>query len=301
MKLSNPFSAANKRARANSANEKGMALADEGKLEAAIREYQRAMSIDPKWAVPFYNLGLLYKYENAWRESLENNLRATELDASDQASWWNLGIAATALGRWDVARHAWRGAGLKKVPGGQGPVDLPCGRSPIRLNPDDDAEVVWSDRLDPARARLLSIPLADYCFGDVVLNDGAAVGYRMLDERKVPVFNCLALLEPSALSTWCVEIEPGKSRDLDALAKLADEHDLAAEDWSTSLHMLCKACSEGEPHEQHDHEREGEVEGPHRVAIAAPDEAEVVALLEHWRAGARDVEIGDIELSFAHD
>lgn len=301
MKLTNPFSAESKRERANSANKKGLALADEGKLEAAIREYRRAMSIDPQWATPFYNLGLLYKYESAWQDSLENNLRATELDPSDQAGWWNLGIAATALGRWDMARHAWRGAGIQKIPDGSGPIDFPCGYTPIRLDPDGEAEVIWSHRLDPARARLSNIPLGKYCYGDVVLNDGAAVGYRMLDDEKVPVFNCLELLEASALSTWAVKIDPGASRKLEDLCQLASEHGLAAEDWSTSLHMLCKACSEGEPHEEHDHEREGEVEGHHRVAIAAPDEAEVVALLEHWRAGAGDVEIGDIELSFAHD
>ena len=35
----------------------------------------------------------------------------------------NLGIAVTALGRWDVARSAWHGAGLQ-IPEGDGPLEL---------------------------------------------------------------------------------------------------------------------------------------------------------------------------------
>ena len=190
MTMAGLFSRFSKRRRASRANELGLQLRRSQQLAAAIHEYERAIRIDPTWAVPFYNLGLLHKYEGDWALSLEANLRATELDPSDQAGWWNLGIAATALERWDVARFAWRGAGVKDVPDGAGPVDLPCGQTPVRLNPEGDAEVVWCQRLDPARARIESIPLTDYCFGDIVLNDGAAVGYRMLGDEKVPVFNC---------------------------------------------------------------------------------------------------------------
>ena len=82
------------------------------------------------------------------------------IDKKDKAAWWNLGIAATALGRWDVARSAWRGFGIN-MPKGDGPIDFPCGTCPIRINPDGDAEVVWAERIDPARAELLSIPFPE--------------------------------------------------------------------------------------------------------------------------------------------
>ena len=145
-----------------------------GQSEEAIREYERACQLDPSWHSPAYNLGLLYKYAGDWQRSLECNARATELAPDEEASWWNLGIAATALGRWDVARAAWRGAGID-IPDGTGPIDCSCGVAPIRLNPDATGEVVWADRIDPARAVLRSIPLTEsgFRYGDVVLNDGA--------------------------------------------------------------------------------------------------------------------------------
>jgi tetratricopeptide (TPR) repeat protein len=297
--MANLFSRFSKRARARRADSRAAELKEAGRLAAAIDHYTRAIAIDPSWSVPFYNLGLLYKYEGDWQRSLEANLRATELDPQDQAGWWNLGIAATALEQWDMARHAWRGAGIK-VPAGDGPIDFPCGQTPIRLNPDADAEVVWSQRLDPARARLVNIPLADYCFGDVVLNDGAAVGHRKLGDDNVPVFNCLELLEASPFSTWVVLIELGDAEpdgtpSLDRLEELARERELAAEDWSRSVQMLCKACSEGMPHD-HDDQDPREVKGPHRVAVAARSRAEVADLLAEWQPDSRDARIGSIEI-----
>jgi tetratricopeptide (TPR) repeat protein len=300
------FSRFSKRARASRANDLGRQLKDQRRVAAAIHEYERAISIDPGWAVPFYNLGLLYKYEGEWALSLQANLRATELDPIDQASWWNLGIAATALERWDVARFAWRGAGVD-VPEGEGPLDLPCGQTPIRLNPEGDAEVVWSQRLDPARARIESIPLADYCFGDIVLNDGAAVGHRLLGDRQVPVFNCLDLLEASPFSTWVVLVEPAGLAPVDPihlerLQELAQERDLAAEDWSSSLQMLCKECSEGTPHD-HDagHAARVEANGTRRVAVAARTESEVRELLDQWHPHSAGARISTIDLAFSRD
>jgi tetratricopeptide (TPR) repeat protein len=306
--MKNLFSPLGKRQRASRANTRGSKLRDKGDCSAAIEHYRRAMALDPSWGTPFYNLGLLHKYRGEWQASLDANLRATELSPQDQASWWNLGIAATALGRWDLARRAWRGAGLE-IPEGEGPVDLPCGYNPIRLDPEGAGETVWSHRLDPARARLSNIPLAEYCYGDVVLNDGAPVGYRELDGQDVPVFNCLALLEPSRLSTWCVEIEldPSKLVDGDAAAfheleQLAEARGLAAEDWSRAIRTLCKACSEGTPHERHEAEQvaEAPAAGPHRIAIAAHTRGEVNDLLEDWQPSRFGASVGAIQIAFSH-
>jgi tetratricopeptide (TPR) repeat protein len=307
MTMAGLLSRFSKRERASRANESGLQLRRSQQLAAAIHEYERAIRIDPTWAVPFYNLGLLHKYEGDWALSLEANLRATELDPNDQAGWWNLGIAATALERWEVARLAWRGAGFAEVPDGAGPLELPCGQTPVRLNPEGDAEVVWCQRLDPARARIESIPLVDYCFGDIVLNDGAAVGYRMLGEEKVPVFNCLELLEVSPFSTWVVLVEPAgpgsvEPKHLERLQELAQERDLAAEDWSSSLQMLCKECSEGIPHAHDEHHAPRvETTAPRRVAVAARDEAEVRALLDQWHPESARARIASIELAFSRD
>lgn len=57
-------------------------------------------------AIDEYNKGLEAKYESRWKESLEHNQRAAEFDPDDQATWWNLAIAATALHNWPEARRA---------------------------------------------------------------------------------------------------------------------------------------------------------------------------------------------------
>jgi hypothetical protein len=54
--------------------------------------------------VPYFNLGLHAKYLRRWEDSFRCNRRATQLDDQDDGAWWNLGIAATALGDWSTIR-----------------------------------------------------------------------------------------------------------------------------------------------------------------------------------------------------
>ena len=46
------------------------------------------------------------------------------------------------------------------------------------------------------------------------------------------------------------------------------EHGVPAEDWSSSVRMLCKACSEGRPHDAHDHELPPTAAGHHYLGMA---------------------------------
>jgi tetratricopeptide (TPR) repeat protein len=281
-----------RRKKAVSLNDKANRLQTRGKLQDAIRLYQEASALDPAWAVPLYNLGLLFKNERRWEESLEYNRRATAVDPSNKAGWWNLGIAATALGRWDVARAAWRGFGVD-VPDGEGPVDLPCGFGPIRLNPDGDAEVVWAHRIDPARAVLASIPFPEsgHRWGDVVLNDGAPVGYRRYEGKEYPVLNALALLEQSPFETYVARVRlPGRQEDVARLTEAASQAGGSAEDWSTSVRLICRACSEGRPHTSHDNAA-APPKGAHLIAIAARDRQHAAKVLSDWESQHGDVHV----------
>src|SRR5947209_12173563 len=94
-------------------NERGGNRADRGSIGTARICYQLASWFDPSWSVPCYNQGLLEKYAENWESSRRLNQRAAELDPEDQASWWNLGIAATALADWPEARRAWRACGIE--------------------------------------------------------------------------------------------------------------------------------------------------------------------------------------------
>jgi len=267
-------------------------LQDRGRLREAVRMYRKAARVDPTWSVPLYNLGLLFKRQRRWKESLTYNRRAAAVDPHNEAAWWNLGIAATALRRWQVARAAWRGFGIA-VPDGRGPLDFPCGFTPIRLNPDGEAEVVWAYRLDPARASLASIPLPEsgHRWHDVVLNDGAPNGYRRFEGREYPVFDELTLLERSRFRTYVARVKmPNRRKHVEDLARQAGELEGNAEDWSTSTVIICKACSEGRPHEVHDTERAPR-DGFHLIGIAARNRAHATEILHRWEQGRKGVHV----------
>lgn len=282
-----------KRLKAEAFNTKALAHQEAGRLEEAVKLFQQAAATDPKWASPLYNLGLLYKRQRSWQQSLEFNQRATKIDRSNQGAWWNLGIAATALRNWDAARAAWRGFGIE-LPPGDGPIDLPCGFGPIRLNPDGDGEVVWAYRLDPARAELANIPFPESKFRwrDVVLNDGAPTGYRKYKGQDVPVFDALELFERSPFDTFVADVAmPPEHEHIVRLAEVAAAKEGCAEDWSTSVRILCKACSEGRPHAEHDTSA-APAPGVHIIGIAARSREHASDILHAWE---QDVEAIHIE------
>jgi hypothetical protein len=285
-----------KREKAAELNQKALELQSQGQREEAIKLYQEASAVDPNWSAPWYNLGLLFKNERNWKESLTYNRRATAADPGNQSAWWNMGIAATALGRWQLARSAWRGFGLE-VPDGQGPIDFPCGYGPIRLNPDGNAEVVWAYRLDPARAELASIPFPEsrHRWRDVVLNDGAPKGYRQYKGEQVPVFDALALLEISPFGTYIARVQmPGERRHVVELAEIAAILGGSAEDWSTSVRIICRACSEGRPHQAHDSEA-APPEGAHTIGLAARDRKHATKILHTWESNREGVQVEWLE------
>src|SRR5215471_457255 len=206
------------RRRAERVNEDGRALQDAGDTAGAEAAYRAALALAPEWSVPHYNLGLLCKYAGRWEESFDFNRRATELAPDDQGAWWNLGIAATALGRWADARRAWAQCGVP-APAGEDPPQYPARLAAFRLDPAGAGEVVWGRRLDPARARLENIPLptSGFRFDDVVLNDGAIAGERIVRDRKYPVFNVLQRLEPSPMQTFVIELASVDDAAVEAL------------------------------------------------------------------------------------
>ena len=270
----------------------GVECSETGNEDGAIENYQKALGLDPKRGDTLYNLGLIYKYRGAWRESFDFNRRAREFQPSDEATLWNLAIAATALRDWATAREVWRA--LKVITeDGEGPINRNMGQTPVRVNAEDledrPIEVVWSERLCPVRSRLVNIPTGatGFRYGDIVLHDGAAVGYRLNSYGKErPVFNVLELFEPSRFSTYEASIEVGNAADVEALEHLCGEASIPVEDWTANMEHLCKACSEGRPHEGHDQELKEAVSwAPKRqVGFAAVDRESLDAILREWAA-----------------
>ena len=263
----------------------GQELSDAGRTSEAIEKYLEAIACDPGKAESYYNIGLIYKYEGEWEKSFEYNWKANELDPEDEAARWNLAIAATALKKWDVARKKWKENGIR-LEGTSGPIEMNLGMTPVRLNPDDAGEVVWATRIDPARARIESVPFPESGFrhGDVVLNDGAPVGYRQVRGREVPVFNVLALFEASIFETYVVHVSIEDPADLASLDRIFSESRSALEDWTVNVRTICRQCSEGRPHEHHDQELAEEPPAERRLGIAAHPDDDVRQLLDRWQA-----------------
>ena len=271
---------------AEEANEKGREALVCEDYQQAVGYFRRSIADRPSWSIPHYSLGLTYKFMKSWPECREANLKALELNPEDDATVWNLAISSAALADWETAGKAYSAIGLE-LPDTPPPWDLKLGLIPIRVSPQEQPEVVWCHRLDPVRACIVNVPFpaSGRRYGDIVLNDGEPKGYRKLGEAEVPVFDELMLLQKSDYATYMAELEVRDAGSLDGLIGRFEEHTMYAENWSTSVRMLCRACSEGRPHEQHDRELDSPDEGLARLGVAAKSMGELESLLEQWPGG----------------
>jgi tetratricopeptide (TPR) repeat protein len=274
----------------------GLKHFEAGDEAAAVREYLRALALDPDRPKTLYNLGVIYKYRCAWWESFEYNRRARRLRPADVATLSNLAIAATALQDWATARDVWRELRLFSAPG-EGPIDDDFGIASLRLNVDATGaviEVVWARRICPARARIVNIPTGStgFRYGDVVLHDWTAGGYRLDSEgQQRPVFNALELFEPSRFSTYEGWVEVDSLGDIEALERLCQEVGIFFEDWTQSPRILLIACSEGQSSEDLDWDLQesDSWDRMRQVGFAAVDSARLTAVLNDWARGRRRV------------
>lgn len=266
--------------RAARLHEEGQDLSSSGNDDEALRRYHQALALEPDRPTTLYNIGLIHKYRSEWRESFDYNLRSYQLRPDDEATRWNLAIAATALRDWETARRIWRECGFD-INGESGPISMNFGMAPVRLNPASDGEVVWGTRIDPVRTVLRNIPLPEsgFRYQDIVLNDGAPVGSRIDHGREYPVFNVLELFEPSPWSTYRAVIH-ATHETLLTLEELAKNFGLGYEDWTSSIRMLCSACSEGTPHEHT--EQDIEWIPQRRIGLTAKERNQIDQLLQTW-------------------
>jgi hypothetical protein len=275
-------------------NAVGNGSSDAGRIARAVICYKIAAKLAPHWSVPYFNLGLRAKESGQWRDSLRFNQRASELDPEDEASWWNLAIAATALHNWPEARRGWRRFGLE-VEEGLDEVRTPKMRACVRLNPEGSGEVVWGLRLDPARIMIENVPLpeSNRRFNDIVLNDGAPNGTRTSNGDEFPVFDELSVWKPSSYSTFEVTILHPNEESRGRLESLCAVREVGLEDWSTLRH-LCAQCSAGNP-SPHSCISQEAING-NRYGFAAHHRDEVGDILEEWSSQTPGAEYSEIRL-----
>lgn len=143
----------------------------------------------------------------------------------------------------------------------------------------------------------MNIPLPDSGrrWRDIVLHDGVPNGQRDADGRVFSVFDELELWETSQIPTLRADVHGAKPSDFESLVDTFWDGGWAAEDWSASVRMLCKACSEGLPH---DHGEERVDPGRQRLfGFAAPLET-AQGLLNQWARWHRGRSFEHLEVVF---
>ena len=277
-------------------DDRAYAAMAQGALADASLHFRALLQAEPDAAHYHYMRGLAQKYLMDWRGSLQHNLRAIDLsDDAGQAEHWNAAIAATALADWAQARRLWAACGVR-VDEGSGPIEDDYGVAVIRLNPWNGGETVYARRIDPARARLLNVPLPEsgHRFGDIVLHDGAATGTRFDGQRELTVFNELQRLVPSDFRTFVVFVACDSQADLDQLLGATAPGVGYAEDWTHSVKYYCLRCSYGAPH-RHDGDNSADWRPARNLGIAAQGRAPVEKLLRDWVAAGHGRRIEGIE------
>lgn len=160
---------------------------------------------------------------------------------------------------------------------------MQLGLTPIRLNPDAQGEVVWCDRIDPARAIIRNNPLpgSTFRYSDLLLHGGAPNGSRMLRGQEVPVFDAIQLVRASPYQTYTLNLHVDHADDLLALAEQAERSGFGIEDWE-SIRQLCPAAAPAiQAHTSPPQYAGGQVVA---LALAAENDAALRALLHAWAA-----------------
>ena len=241
----------------------------------AIKLYKRAIRMAPSWISPYAALGQLYKRRKEWKAVVYYHKKVVSLDPKRKENWWDLGIGASATGRFRLARTVWNKFGISSTPR-QKPVQIA-----VQLTHNGMFEVVGALKIDPARAMLISIPhpKSDRSYRDIILIDKNRIGTTITGNKKWPIFQELDLLKRSHFQTWSCVLENATEHDLQILEKLADEAKVGIEIWSNaskSMDISNRSEYFSTPHAMNE---EGEV----IIAFGARRARHVREVLRSWQ------------------
>ena len=91
-------------------NNLGHLLGDQGHIEEAMGQYQKAIQCDPNNSEALNNLGFALASQGRYKEAIESFRMAIQLHPNDPTVLNNLGISLTALGRFEEAIENFRQA-----------------------------------------------------------------------------------------------------------------------------------------------------------------------------------------------
>ena len=81
----------------------GFMNAEKGRMDAAVRDFEKAVALKPDDADTLFNLGFILQRTGKHPEALERFQRAVELNAFLDRAWYGMGLSLFKLGRYQEA------------------------------------------------------------------------------------------------------------------------------------------------------------------------------------------------------
>lgn len=255
----------------------GLAYEAAGDSYLAVKLFKKIIRLDKNWPPAYARLGIIYKNRGEWKPALYYCKKTLALDPGQAAVWWALGLAATGLNKRGIAKSVWTKFGLDHFHA-NGPL---C----IRLRYHKQIEILWVRPIDPARGEIINIPHpdSDRRYRDLIIYDREVIGHNVIDRRRVPIMEELALYKRSGYRTFSCELYTQDEKQLKRLEKLCLEHGLGFEVWSNSTQQMIPASERDQP-EYYSRNMLPNANGNGCVAaFGAYELVDVQTVLESWR------------------
>ncbi|MEM9991280.1 MAG: hypothetical protein AAF738_05910 [Bacteroidota bacterium] len=226
-------------------------------------------------------MSIVYSKRKEWKPAFYYSQKTVECNPANRTAWWNLGLAAVVLQRWKTMRLAWQQLGhtqpnLSKW-------------IPVQMAHQRFKEVVWVKPLDLVRARVESIPhpFSRRRYGEIILHDRSSIGNLIVEQRQVPIYQEVELLERSFFDTYSVLLHTNDINHIDLLNRLCQKAELGFDNWTNTnqLHANTARNNKVEYYSKQFFKDASPEHTPdyHVIGMAAKQKAAIVEVLEAWR------------------
>ena len=86
----------------------GVVFQDQGKLDEAIKAYEKVLKIQPGFADPYYNMGVVFQDQGKLNEAIEAYKKAIQMNPKYAEAYYNMGIVFKDKGKLDNAIDAFK-------------------------------------------------------------------------------------------------------------------------------------------------------------------------------------------------
>lgn len=246
-----------------------------GDVYHAVKLYRKAIKVAPRFAAPYFQLCKIYKHRKEWKPTLHYGLKTLECSDHYPSVWNFVAAAATALGKSKVLVRALpylAKAALqnRKV-------------IPVQISHGSFKEIVWAKPLHPLKARIISIPHPNSRrrFGEIILHDWHPIGYRVIKNKRYPLFEELERLKTSHFHTFSVLLHDSSEQQIQQLEQLCSDAGIGFEVWSNmNFNQINTQSKQPEYYDQI-------IATPEQaytlIALAAKERETVDELLNTWR------------------